>query len=757
MVTEEPQGQELIELQPPRLPAGASWQPVVGEEALTLLDLQTSLSSEERDRLRDESVSVLAQCVAPAAAEAHRSGLVVGSIQSGKTLSFTTVAALARDNDYQIVIVITGTVKILSSQSVKRLANLLRINSRDDFAWRLLRNPKSTPAQAQEIDGILQDWRSSPIRAGLQPQTLLITVLKNITHLRNLAALLRELNLKRVPTLVIDDEADQAGLNTAVNQGQGAESATYRELRNISRALPHHTYLGYTATPQAPLLINIMDILSAEFVQILTPGLKYTGGAQFFEHDPSLIRTIPSDQIPSGNNPISEPPGSLLDAVRGFFVGVAAGIELRSFKQQGSQNRSMLVHPSVRTAQHAAFFRWIQSLKSSWSRLLGGADEANRQDRDDLISDFQRAHADLAQTEPDIPSFDRILPVLAQAVRRTVVHEINRRPSNQFAGIDDIDEFWKASYSFILVGGQSLERGFTVEGLTTTYLPRGIGAGQADTIQQRARFYGYNRGHLGYCRVYLETEARDAYHVYIDHEDRLRLSLAEHAAAGRPLNEWRRMFFLDASLKPTRDAVLDIDYTRGPKPNVPHEAMPPLYSPEGLEENRRLVQSFITDRTFVPDDCNPRSTIAQKHEVARDIPAQEALELLIVPLRITDPGDLGSYFQIRLQIQRYLESHRDALCTVYRMRPQAQESERTLTRDNRIEPYQGANPNTGYRGDRAVFDRERLTVQIYEYSCVYERGKEGRGDVLATHVPQIAVVLPREIAEGMVAQDQGAG
>ena len=84
------------------------------------------------------------------------------------------------------------------------------------------------------------------------PQTLLITVLKNAIHLSNLARLLGRLELTRVPTLVIDDEADQAGLNTGVNQG--TESPTHRELRNVRTALPHHTYLGYNRYPPGSAL-----------------------------------------------------------------------------------------------------------------------------------------------------------------------------------------------------------------------------------------------------------------------------------------------------------------------------------------------------------------------------------------------------------------------------------------------------------------------------------------------------------------------
>ena len=64
-------------------------------------------------------------------------------------------------------------------------------------------------------------------------------------------------------------------------------------------------------------------------------------------------------------------------------------------------------------------------------------------DKDALVEEFRRAYDDLVQTEADIPSFDQILPLLAQAVRRTAVYEVNRRPSNSFLGIDDIDEFWR--------------------------------------------------------------------------------------------------------------------------------------------------------------------------------------------------------------------------------------------------------------------------------------------------------------------------
>ena len=78
-----------------------------------------------------------------------------------------------------------------------------------------------------------------------------------------------------------------------------------------------------------------------------------------------------------------------------------------------------------------------------------------------------------------------------------------------------------------------------------------------------------------------------------------------------------------------------------------------------------------------------------------------------------------------------------------------------LTKNGNIEPFQGANRRTGYRGDRTIFDRDRMTIQIHEYDRIYARINERRGEVLATNVPQIAIILPREIAAAMVVQSQG--
>ena len=128
-------------------------------------------------------------------------------------------------------------------------------------------------------------------------KTVLITVLKHHHRLQHLTSLVRAIGLDRVPVLIIDDEADRASLNTEVAQGQ--ESTTYRCLMALRQGFPCHTYLQYTATPQAPLLISIIDSLSPNFVEVLDPSDEYVGGKEFFADNQAYVRVIPPQDVPT--------------------------------------------------------------------------------------------------------------------------------------------------------------------------------------------------------------------------------------------------------------------------------------------------------------------------------------------------------------------------------------------------------------------------------------------------------------------------
>ena len=135
------------------------------------------------------------------------------------------------------------------------------------------------------------------------------------------------------------------------------------------------------------------------------------------------------------------------------------------------------------------FARWARQLKEHWSIIL---QDGSHPDHKTLTADFRSTTKELLKTYRTKFTFDEINPVLFEAIEETAIAELNTREKIRITPVD-----WAGEYSWILVGGIGLDRGFTVEGLTISYMPRSTGVGNADNIQQRARFFGYKKGYLG--------------------------------------------------------------------------------------------------------------------------------------------------------------------------------------------------------------------------------------------------------------------
>lgn len=732
----------IVQPVPAEAPEGA-WVPAVGPEGTDFL--QTAVPEPSRDDVRESAVSILSKGVPPAAAAGQETGLVVGYVQSGKTMSFEMVAALARDNAFQMVIVVAGTSNPLFEQSTGRLRRDLRLDEPGRARrWIHFPNPTNVDATVQSIRNVLADWRDPGTPEEFR-KTVLITVLKHHQRLANLTDLVRAVGAQGTPVLIIDDEADQASLNTEVAQGQ--ESTTYSRLMDLRQELPQHTYLQYTATPQAPLLISIIDSLSPNFVQVLEPGEEYVGGREFFGGGSPLARVIPPQEVPTNTNPLTEPPDSLIEALRIFMVGVAVGIR----EGRNTDNRSMLVHPSHRTAQHREYYNWVRDVFDEWKRILTLAD--TDPDKQELMADLRDAHGELARTVDDLPGFDEIVPWLRFAFNNTLVMEVNA-VRGKTPPVD-----WRGTYGWILVGGQAMDRGFTVEGLTVTYMPRGIGVGNADTVQQRARFFGYKRRYLGFCRVYLEQGTLTAFQRYVEHEEDIRGQLSEFQGSGRPLNEWKRAFVLDTAFQPCRNSVLDFDFMRG---RFSDDWVAPrvVLSPAGVvQSNRDAVASFVQGLAFVDNEGNPARTDTQRHQICENVPLRAVVEQLLVRMRITGTTDSQRYTGMLLQLSKALEDDPDEVCAVYRMSP-AVRRRRGIDENGEVTNlFQGAAPveprerrGEVYPGDQAIRDNDNVTVQIHTLDLTREEA--GGSRTVMENVPVVAVWIPARLARGWLDQVQ---
>lgn len=716
------------------------WQPVVGPETHDFLEHVVPDGS--RDVVRDAAASILGRGISPDDPAGQETGLVVGYVQSGKTMSFETAAALARDNGFQMVIIVAGTSNPLLEQSTGRVRRDLRLDdSSRARSWIHFQNPEQEDAIVQTMRDVFDDWRDEGTPDEYK-MTVLVTVLKHHRRLGTLTQLLQTVGMEAVPVLIIDDEADQASLNTEVAQGE--ESTTYRRLMALRDALPLHSYLQYTATPQAPLLVSIVDALSPNFVEVLTPGDAYVGGRDFFDDNQRYVRTIPPADVPTNANPLPEPPDSLLEALRIFMVGVAAGL-----MEAGNRgNRSMLVHPSHLTAQHQEYYNWVRDIFEEWKRVLGLPD--TDPDKQELVEELRVAYDDLAQTVPaGLPSFDQLAPTFRFAFRRTRLLEVNARAGRT----PEVD--WGSAYGWILVGGQAMDRGFTVEGLTVTYMPRGIGVGNADTVQQRARFFGYKRGYLGYCRVYLEQGTHRAFQRYVEHEEDMRVQLEDIRDSGRSLNDWKRAFVLDNALRPCRQNVLEFDYIRGRFSDDWVAPRVVLATDNVLQANRQTVAGFLETTQFIDDEGHQDRTDTQRHEVATGLSLRDVLERLLIPMRITSSRDSQQITGLLLQLSRALENDPDEPCAVYRMSPRTGRERGVDGSGEVTNLFQGQAPvnpparrGEVYPGDRAVREEGHVTVQIHTLDLTRD------GSVVRENVPVLAVWVPSRFAVGWINQDQ---
>ena len=716
---------------------GALWAPATGlaTERLRSLLLDTGELPDDAafQRLQKSALRILAQCAPPTGATARRTGLVVGYVQSGKTMSMTSVAAVARDNGFRLVIVFAGVTTILQSQSRTRFENHLLPEGQHPKLWRMLdsQDPKQLARETEAFLATLREWNDAA-RPDDRKRSLFITVMKNHKHLNKLAELLKHVDLSGVPALIIDDEADQAGLNTSLSGPEA--STTHRCIAAVRALLPHHSYLQYTATPQAPLLISLIDMLSPEFAEILEPGKGYTGGATFFAPGTRLSVSLPTDELFPPGSPPSEVPETLKKAMREFFVGTAV-----SELQRKKSPWSMLIHPSQLRDDHEVYLGWAQRVQREWAELLLQPD--GDLDRADLVNEMRAAYDELFPDPCSYPTFEEVLAEIRSLVGAAVVTSVNSENGDEIK--------WRNADAHILVGGEKLNRGFTVRGLTVTYMPRGPGGWNADTLQQRARFFGYKQGYIDRCRVYLHPDLHRAFRDYVQHEIDVRRRLDEWR--GRPLKEWKRAFFLDGALRPTRANVLNDPFYKVKTTkswytqDQPHESS--IYA-----ENRALADALFIKYAFEPfhDDDD-----AAEPHTSSVVPIQSLLEDFLVPYDVRGEHDIKWFYAVRVWLEELARTGSQQV-RVVRMRSGPRAARVREAKNGKIvKLLQGRSSkqdaNT-YRGDAEVKDGEFVTIQAHELIVKdQDSGQEIDGVVaLAVHIPtklsQVIVQPPKSVA-----------
>lgn len=454
-----------------------------------------------------------------------RTVMGLGYVQSGKTTSISALCAIAADRNINIIVAVLGSTLLLRDQNSARIQENLGFSEKN-YRWGIVEqiSPKQT---SKEIANLLEKGR-----------TVFIPVIKNAQILRKLASVLSTLDTSQISVLIIDDEADQGSLNTTPTRDTA--SSTNQALNDIRDAAPNHLYVQYTATPYAPLLLEPTDALMPEFVEFLKTGQGYTGGREFFiENRDRVIRAIPeSDEQRSGSN-LGALPASLQQAIASFVVGSAYLIRTDS----ALAPISMLIHSTfkneIQDRYHFLVDRFIRAMKDDEQLLTGSFGQLVSHER-------ERLHALGVPALSDEDFSESVRYVLKEATIWLV---------NSASEVKKIN--WNFSPFHILIGGNKLDRGFTVEGLTVTYMNRPASE-QIDTLEQRARAFGYRTQLLPFCQFFATARTIKVLTDVVHTEDDLRANLREFLDSGRSVKEWAAEFglLLPSGARPTRKNVI---------------------------------------------------------------------------------------------------------------------------------------------------------------------------------------------------------
>ena len=466
-------------------------------------------------------------------------GLVLGNVQSGKTANMAGVISMAADQGYNFFIVLTGTIENLRKQTSDRLFNDL--NGSGNLNWQTIENPSLRDSNAEKSISNFNLAEGDKHR-------YLSVCLKNKTRLTNLVKwLYSDANKARqLKVLVIDDEADQASVNTnnvAENEEATAINRLIKELVN-NDSVKAMNYIAYTATPYANILNESSEesLYPRDFIVVLPQSPDYIGPTEMFgtsepEQYPKIdiTREIPSDdvemirKIQSGK---MEPtiPESFKKSIDWFILSLA------SMRTHGYQKPvSMLIHTSSKIKEHGI----ICNLVESYLKQIKVNQTSFFKDLETLYSDesidFSRSrfleNMENYSTPDNVPNYPSWIDIKAQIERifrlddKNYVSHVQMSETGQpkyhdgfHIAIDNsransTDEFVRLVYptkknmtklapAFIVIGGNTLSRGLTIEGLVSTFFLRTTS--QADTLMQMGRWFGYRKGYEVFPRVWLE-------------------------------------------------------------------------------------------------------------------------------------------------------------------------------------------------------------------------------------------------------------
>lgn len=487
------------------------------------------------DDVSDEIIDLLGN---PMSNESfQRRGLVVGDVQSGKTANYISVINKAADTGYKVIVLLTGTIEKLRKQTQLRVdEGFIGTSSIDGNGFIGVGKYDNTFGPSY-LTNVIDDFKITSSKViGISfdgmTETCVLVIKKNVSVLRNLNKWIENRNLKggnsKVNTsiLVIDDEADNASINT--NDEDKSPTKINEQIRKLLNLFTKTSYLGFTATPYANIFINPFvqehdmladDLFPRDYIYCLDSPTNYIGARNIFgenaEHDYMIQEIKDAEEYYPQTHKIDFVVDDLSPSLNTALCEFYLANVIRDLRGDTTCHRSMLINIS-------RFVRIQQQLG-------------------EVVNNH------LKTVKDDIRLYSK-LPV-EQALKNSSIKELKRVYENEYSNIeyswediqknliraiDPIQVFvingkkneldYEANEIYglraICVGGLTLSRGLTLEGLIISYFYRNSKI--YDTLMQMGRWFGYRGGYEDICRIWMSKDSINWYGEISDATDELR-------------------------------------------------------------------------------------------------------------------------------------------------------------------------------------------------------------------------------------------
>lgn len=458
-------------------------------------------------------------------------GLVVGDVQSGKTSNYLGLVTKAADAGYKVIFILTGTIESLRKQTQQRVEEgFIGWDSFNGVAVGVGRGdptPKAFTSRGKDFVGT--DNQNTTYKLSNYSTELMIFVLKkNVSVLKKVYSSLRNINTTasqtkiNYPALVIDDEADNASINT--NKPDNDPTKINKYIRSLLSLFTRSSYVGFTATPFANVFISYDkedemlkdDLFPRDFIYALKSPSNYCGPKKYFVDKNDNIQFIEdSDENVFPMKHKKEWDGdklfdSLYEALRTFLLANAIR-DIRDVEK--NTHRSMLINMSRFTKVQSVIMDIVQSYVDEVKRNVKQTHKFPKAYAltnpiiKDLKKTFDKQFSSF-QYSLDGVTWDEVFAQLYDAISKIKIVVVNSGKNSSKLNYDDN----KDGLRVIAVGGLALSRGLTLEGLMTSYFYRNTST--FDVLMQMGRWFGYREGYDDLCRIWL-TKTSYSYYKYI--------------------------------------------------------------------------------------------------------------------------------------------------------------------------------------------------------------------------------------------------